>query len=67
MDVLKLKWHMNEYGDKVPDLAKFLEVHRVTLYAKISGKKQEFTQSEIQRIANRYNLSNEDIIDIFFN
>ena len=67
MDVLKLKWHMNQHGDKVPDLAEFLGLHRVTLYAKINGSKQEFTQSEIQRIAIRYKLTNKDITDIFFN
>lgn len=66
MDVLKLKWHMNEHGDKVPDLAEFLGLHRVTLYAKINGTKQEFTQSEIKRIAERYSLTEKDIIEIFF-
>lgn len=67
MDVLKLKWHMNKFGDKVPDLAEFLGLHRVTLYAKINGVKQEFTQREIKMIAERYSLTAEEITEIFFN
>lgn len=66
MNSMKLRGHMNLYGDTVLDLAKFLGIHKGTLYEKINGTRQEFTQGEIKRIAERYSLTNNDITEIFF-
>lgn len=69
MDTLLFKWHVKKNGDTLKELAKFLNLHPHTLYMKYKegGKKQQFTQREIQLIAKRYNLTSEDIAKIFFN
>lgn len=66
MDALKLKWHMNKHNDTVPILAEFLGVNKITLYSKIRNEKQEFTQGEIKKIAERYSLTANEINEIFF-
>jgi hypothetical protein len=66
MDAMKLRGYMSINGDTVEDLAKVLDLHKVTLYAKINGNKQEFTQGEIKKIAERYSLKPEQVIEIFF-
>lgn len=57
---------MNLHGDTVLELAKYLGIHKGTLYEKINGTRQEFTQGEIKRIAARYSLTDRDVIEIFF-
>lgn len=47
-------------------LAKALDISETTLSAKMNGK-AEFTRNEIAKIKLRYNLSAEEIDDIFFN
>lgn len=60
-----LKIKMLEYGDTQTTLATALGVDYCTLNYKINGRSQ-FKQNEIGFIAERYNLTAEEIQQIFF-
>ncbi len=68
MDTLLFKWYMKKNEDTNEALAKALDIHPHTLYLKSreSNDKQEFTQSEIQKIIERYNLTGDEVLNIFF-
>ncbi len=68
MDTLLFKWHMKKNDDTNESLAKVLDIHPHTLYLKSreNNDKQEFTQSEIQKIIERYNLTGNEVLNIFF-
>lgn len=57
---------MKLYGDNQTDLANALNLSLATTNAGINGKR-DFTQTEISVIAARYNLTPEEVIEIFFN
>lgn len=61
-----LKARMVEHGDSdcVAKLAELLSVSRVTASGKLNGK-ISFNQKEISLIAEKYDLSDEDIRKIF--
>lgn len=61
-----LKQHMEDNKDTMESLAEALGIVPNTLYKKMQGKVLEFTQSEIQAIAKRYNLSVDEVSNIFF-
>lgn len=61
--MLKAKMVLNH--DTVLGLANFLGLNRQSLSAKINGR-TEFKQSEIGKIACRYNLTYDEIKAIFF-
>ena len=72
MNDLLLKSHMREYGDTSETLAKALGIHPHTLYMKMrevgeKERRQQFTQGEIRVIVERYKLTPEDVVKIFFN
>jgi len=63
----KLRAVMALHGDSGVDLAKFLNISKQAFYSKINGRDgREFTQSEIQKIKERYSLTPEEVDDIFF-
>lgn len=71
MNKQELKSIMARYDETATDLAKVIGKTPQTVYNKmneyeVNGKKQEFTQGEIRAIANHYNMTAEQIIDIFF-
>lgn len=66
MDKRKLESIMKLYGDTGNDLAECLGIARSTFSLKINENGAEFTQSEITKIKNRYNLSADDVSHIFF-
>jgi len=56
------------YGDKQKDLADYIGLSVTRLNAKLNGTNgAEFSQSEIAKIKERYNLTDEEVIAIFFN
>lgn len=61
--MLKAKMILNH--DTVLELANFLGLNRQNLSAKINGKR-EFKQSEIGKIAFRYDLTYDEMKEIFF-
>lgn len=62
-----LRSRMLEYGDTQSNLAHAMGVSLSRLNAKINTTKgAEFTQTEIDFIAHRYNLSAQDVCLIFF-
>lgn len=68
MDKLKLEATMKLNGDTGTSLAKYLGMARSTFSAKINETKgAEFTQGEIMAIKEKYDLSDEDTVGIFFN
>ncbi len=67
MKKLKLESIMRLHGDTGTSLAKFLEMSRTTFSAKINETKgAEFTQGEIAKIKIKYDLSPNEVIEIFF-
>ena len=66
MNVKLLKMKMVEAGDEdfSKILASILDVARQTASAKLSGD-SEWTQSEIARVSNHYQLTDEEIRMIF--
>ena len=61
-----LKQKMVDNNDTMKMLAQVLDIAPNTLYRKMQGTIQEFTQTEIRKIAERYDLTAEEIKDIFF-
>ena len=67
-----LKGYMSQKGDDMESLARALNINVSTLYMKMAGKKegqrsQQFTQDEIKFITDRYSLTPDDVMKIFFN
>lgn len=62
-----LKSKMDLFGDTGDSLSEYLGINRSTFSAKINETAgREFTQGEITMIKERYNLSADDINEIFF-
>jgi DNA-binding transcriptional regulator YiaG len=58
---------MKLFNDTNESLAKYIGISRSRLNAKINGTGgAEFTQGEIQKIRDKYDLSNDEVNDIFF-
>lgn len=66
MDTNLLKSKMVLKGDTQNDLANALDVSRATLSFKMN-QRTNFKQSEIDIITKRYELSSDEIRQIFFN
>lgn len=60
-----LKAKMVLFGDTVSTLAQALGINRQNASVKINGKR-DFKQTEIAKIVERYKLSFEDMMAIFF-
>lgn len=61
-----LKQVMIDNHDNMDDLAKELGVNANTLYVKMAGVRSQFSQAEIQKVAERYSLTPEQTFEIFF-
>ena len=57
---------MKKYGDTQEDLAKYIGISLQQFNAKLNERGAEFTQSEIQKIIEKYNLTSEEVHTIFF-
>ena len=66
MDANLLRYHIKKFGDTHWRLATEMGIGESTLYRKLSGKDAEFTQSEIKFITERYSLTPDDVMKIFF-
>ena len=67
MNKNKLMAVLVAHGENQRTLADALGISRVTLSRKISEKREAvFSQPEISIIRKRYNLTDEDVIGIFF-
>lgn len=67
MNKYKLKAKMLEHGDTSEKLAEILGIHRSSLSAKMNGYRgAEFNQTEIKTIAKRYEMTDSEVIAIFF-
>ena len=53
-------------GDTNRDLAEFLDISEQSVSAKINENGTEFKQGEIAAIRQRYNLTADQVTDIFF-
>lgn len=62
----KLKAILDQYGKNQNDLAELLGLTYQSVSVKLNGHK-DFTQSEIFRIIHMFNLTPEQVMDIFFN
>lgn len=66
MNSRKFRAKMIEHGDTADTLAGFLHLARNTLYRKIRGENADFDQREILALKSRWNLSADDVDNIFF-
>lgn len=66
MDQKLLKSKMTLFGDNQRKLSKSLNLSEQLLSLKISGK-AKFNQDEIKLIKDKYNLSDKEVVLIFFN
>ena len=58
---------MKLHGETQEDLAKWIGISLSRLNAKLNGTGgAEFSQTEIARIKEKYNLTDEEVILIFF-
>ena len=62
----ELRAEMARHGDSGKELAELMDISLNTFSYKLNGKSKGFTQSEIQLLIDRYNLSSEAIWRIFF-
>lgn len=67
MNTNKLRAKMALYGDTGNVLSEILGISPQRFSAKINNNNAEFTQGEIQIMKDRYNLTAEEVDDIFFN
>ncbi len=65
MNIPELKAAIARKGFTIPTLAEAIGISKKTLYMKINGD-TSFTQKEISAIATALNLTNDEIIMIFF-
>lgn len=67
MNPNELKAQMARYGDSNLKLAKALGISEATFSCKLNGKRNScFTQTEIQTIIDRYKLTPDGVMVIFF-
>ena len=67
MDKRKLRSKMALFGDTDEKIAHFLNLSPSRFSAKINGwRGAEFTQGEICKIKDRYSLTAEETVEIFF-
>lgn len=58
---------MKKFGDNQADLAKHIGISLQRFNAKLNETDgAEFTQSEIQKVIEKYNLTSEEVHTIFF-
>ena len=55
------------FNDTDQSLADYLGISKKSVNDKINENKTEFKQSEIAAIKKRYSLTDEQVVDIFFN
>ena len=66
MNKTRLKSIMILHGHTNKDIANLLGISEQSVSSKINENGTEFKQGEIKMIADEYNLTPEDIADIFF-
>ena len=64
MNIRLLKSKMVLAGDNVPMLAEYLGQTETNVYNKLSGK-INWTLRDMGMISNRYDLTNDEIVEIF--
>lgn len=66
MDIPRFRALLALHSETIKDIAELIGLSPSSVYRKIDGTDGEFTQSEISKIKNHYNLSPEDVDNIFF-
>ena len=67
MNTNELKAQIVRHGDTSKALAEAMGIAETTLSCKLNGRRDQcFTQFEIQFIINRYNLTADEVMLIFF-
>lgn len=67
MNANELRAQIARHGDTAKALAQALGMAEATLSCKLNGRRNQcFTQFEIQTIIDRYSLTAEDVMLIFF-
>lgn len=66
MNKMALRSVMALHGDTNRDLAELLEISEASVSAKINENNTEFKQGEIAKIQRRYNLTPDQVSNIFF-
>ena len=67
MNSAMLRSIMALHGDTNRDIANLLDITEASVSAKINENGTEFKQGEIAKIKDKYNLTPEQVDNIFFN
>ena len=66
MNVNLFKYFAAQNGDKMKDIALALDKTEATISGNLHGKKGDFTRAEIALLKERWRLTDEQCIQIFF-
>lgn len=65
MNTVKLKAKILKSSVSIRELSRLMGIHKATLYRKTKGE-LDFTRLDILNICVALNLSNEELLEIFF-
>lgn len=67
MDKNLFRYFANKNNDDTKSIAQALNVAKITVLNKLNGKRGDFTRAEIAILKQRWQLTDEQCSNIFFN
>ena len=67
MDVALFKYYAAKHGDKMQEVAKCLRCSVATVSNRLNERKGEFSRRDIVKLKQRWQLTPEQVDEIFFN
>ena len=67
MDVLLFKYFAGKNGDTMRDVAKAIKISTTTMSNRLTHKCGDFSRADIATLKKRWNLTNDQVAEIFYN
>lgn len=67
MNIALFRYYAETNGDKMRDIAKSLNKSIATVSNNLNGRKGEFSRADISKLKKRWQLTPEQVDEIFFN
>lgn len=67
MDIALFKYYAMKNGDSMTSVATCLEKSTATIAAYLHSGKVDFRRADIAKLKKRWNLTNDQVAEIFFN